>query len=138
MSDKNNNEELSYEDKQKWFRYHIHNSKVCEENAWKQINEMIRILYKDYLEKNKEKDYLGNNPFQRIIEKIYYENQDMFKINWIESEENGMLLPDYNSTIGLIYRNLDETNLYLIESRDMKLKNNNKPETEEQNRKEFN
>ena len=133
MSEKNNNEKLSYEDRQKWFRYHMYNSKVCEENAWKQINEMIRILYKDYLEKNKEKDYLGNNPFQKIIEKIYYENQDMFKINWIESEENGMLLPDYNSTIGLIYRNLDETNLYLIESRDMKLKNNNKPETEEQN-----
>ena len=42
---------LPYEDRQKWFRYHIHNSKVSEENAWKQINKMIRMLYKDYLDK---------------------------------------------------------------------------------------
>jgi hypothetical protein len=126
IRDNNNNEELTYENRQKWFRYHMHNSKVSEENAWKQINEMIRISYKEYLDKNK--DRLGNDPFKRIIEKIYYENQDMFKINWIESE-NGILLPDYNSTIGLIYRNLDETNLYLIESRDQKLKFTN-PDTE--------
>lgn len=109
----------------------MHNSKVSEENAWKQINEMIRILYKDYLDKNKNKDYPRSNPFKRIIENIYYENQDMFKINQIEDKESGMLLPDYNSTIGLIYRNLDETNLYLMESRYQKL-NNIKPETEEQ------
>jgi hypothetical protein len=85
---------------------------------------MIKISYKEYLEKNK--DYLGSNIFQRIIENIYYENQDMFKINWIEDKENGMYLPDYNSTIGLIYRNLDQTNLDLIKIRDQKLKNNNK------------
>ena len=56
----------------------------------------------------------------------------MFNMNWIESEESGTLYPDHNLTIGLIYRNLDETNLYLIESRDQKLKN--KPETEELNK----
>jgi hypothetical protein len=57
----------------------------------------------------------------------------MFKRNWIE-DESGNLFLDYNSTIRLIYRNLDETNLYLIEERYLKL-NNAKPETEEQ--KEF-
>jgi hypothetical protein len=133
MSNKNNNEELSYQDREKWFRYHMNNSKISEKNAWKQINEMIRILYQDYLDKNN--DCLGNNPFKRIIEKIYYENQDMFNINWEEDNGNGILIPDYNSIIGLIWRNLDEANIYLIESRDQKLKNT-KPETEDQNKKE--
>ena len=38
-----NEEELSYEDRKKWFRYHMYNSKVNEENVWKQMNEMIRM-----------------------------------------------------------------------------------------------
>ena len=46
--------------------------KVNEENAWKQINEMIRILYKDYLEKNK--DYLGNLTVLTILYIAYLEN----------------------------------------------------------------
>lgn len=50
----------------------MHNSKVNEENAWKQINEMIRILYKDYLEKNK--DYLGNLTVLTILYIAYLEN----------------------------------------------------------------
>lgn len=64
---------LSYEDRQKWFRYHIHNSKVSEENAWKQINKMIRMLYKDYLDKKggEEEEYypITRSPFYTIIEK---------------------------------------------------------------------
>lgn len=51
-----NEEELSYEDRKKWFRYHIDNSKVNEENAWKQMNEMIRMKIKKDLEEEKEKE----------------------------------------------------------------------------------
>ena len=40
------NEELSYRDRKKWFRYHMHNGQICEENAWKQMNEMIRMKLK--------------------------------------------------------------------------------------------
>lgn len=72
MTNSTNNEKLSYGDRKKWFRYHMHNSKVNEENAWKQINEMIRILYKDYLEKNK--DYLGNLTVLTILYIAYLEN----------------------------------------------------------------
>lgn len=43
-----NEEELSYENRKKWFRYHMQNSKVNEENAWKQMNEMIRMKIEYY------------------------------------------------------------------------------------------
>lgn len=72
MTNSTNNEKLSYGDRKNWFRYHTHNIKVNEENAWKQINEMIRILYKDYLEKHK--DYLGNLTVLTILYIAYLEN----------------------------------------------------------------
>jgi hypothetical protein len=34
----------------------MYNSKVNEENAWKQMNEMIRMKIKKYLEEEKEKE----------------------------------------------------------------------------------
>jgi hypothetical protein len=34
----------------------MHNSKVSEKNTWKQVNEVIRMLYKDYLEKKEKKN----------------------------------------------------------------------------------
>ena len=40
----NNNENLSFEDRKNWFSYHMHNSKVSEEETWKHLNEMIRII----------------------------------------------------------------------------------------------
>lgn len=125
---------LSYEDRQKWFRYHIHNSKVSEENAWKQINKMIRMLYKDYLNKKggEEQEYypITISPFYTIIEKIYNENQDMFRRIWKGECGGDQGLFAYDTSIGLIYRNLDETNKYLIETRYLKI-NNIKPDTEE-------
>ena len=101
-------EELSsYEDRKKWFRYHIHNSRINEENAWKQMNEMIRMKIK-------------NNPdgsIKQMIDRIWEENEDIF---------------DYGATPEIIYKHLDYTNEYLMQVRYQKL-NNVIEETQENN-----
>src|SRR5687767_10025954 len=107
-----NDKELSYEDRKKLFRYHMHNSKVSEENAWKQVNEMIRMKIKKYQEEEeeegKELERLKNlpigvlpikqSPIKEIIEKFWEENEDMFERVWIEEGGNNKIMYlDYDS-----------------------------------------
>ena len=114
------NEELSYEDRKKWFRYHMHNSKICEKNAWKQMNEMIRMKIKDN----------PNGSIKQMIDRIWEENEDIFDRNWLE--ENRIMFLDYETGKGTIYKHWDDINQYLMEVRYQKL-NKVTAETEENN-----
>jgi hypothetical protein len=104
-----NNEEFSYEGIKKWFRYHMHNSKICEENAWKQMNEMIRMKIKDN----------PNGSIKQMIDRIWKENKDIFDRNWLE--ENKIMFLDYETGKGTISKHLDDMNQYLIDFRYQKV-----------------
>ena len=98
----------------------MHNSKICEENAWKQMNEMIRIKIKEYEEEGRCESYPGG-PLKKIIEEFWAENDDMFERVWLETEGSKFLYLDYNSGIGKIYKHLDDMNQYLIDLRYQKV-----------------
>jgi len=115
-------ENLSYEDRKKWFSYHTHNSKLSEENAWKQMNEMIRMKIKDN----------PNGSIKQMIDRIWEENEDMFDRIWLEEGNTKIMFLDYYSGLGKIYKHLDETNQYLLDLRYQKV-NQVTAETEENN-----
>ena len=58
-------------------------------------------------------------PIKKIIERFWEENEDMFERVWLEG--NKIMYLDYDSGLGRIYKHLNETNIYLIESRYQKL-----------------